>query len=400
MPLTVSAIHAARPRQKPYKLYDRRGLYLLIAPSGARAWRFKYHVAGREKLLALGLFPDVTLALARDRRDAARRLVANGGDPSAERQAAKLAGADTFRAIANEWLAQQADCVEVATLKRSRDRLAVVARSLGQRPIGELLAKDFLPSLRSVEGRGRVDTAHRTRAECSRVMCYAVATGRAVRDPLPDLREALKPLRVRHFAAITEPARVAELLRAIHGYQGQPSTEYALKLSPYVFVRPTELRSAAWAEFDLESAVWRIPAARMKAREAHIVPLAHQVVTLLRALAAHTGDGVLLFPSLRTPERPMSDNTVNAALRRLGFSKDVMTGHGFRSMASTLLNEQGFAPDVIELQLAHIERNKTRAAYNRASRLAERAKMMQAWADYLDGLKGSGSVVMLRRAAA
>jgi integrase len=258
----------------------------------------------------------------------------------------------------------------------------------------------LLSVLRKIEGRGTHETAHRAKQHCGRVFRFAVATSRAERDITADLRGALAPVSSRHRAALTEPARIGELLRAIETYQGQPITAYALKLAPLVFVRPGELRAAEWSEFDLEASEWRIPAARMKMREPHIVPLSSQAVLILRDLQPLSGAGRYVFPSLRTPSRPMSNNTVNAALRRLGYSKDEMTGHGFRALASTCLNEQGWHPDLIELQLAHAERNKVRAAYNRAQRLSERRKMMQAWSDYLDRLRTGAEVVPIKRTAA
>lgn len=376
------------------------GCTCLVTPAGARLWRFKYRLAGREKLLALGAYPDVSLRQARDRREDARRLVADGIDPSARRQAEKAAGADTFEAIAREWLALLAAKLEPATIKRTRERLETwIFTGIGRTPIRDIKAADVLLLLRRIEARGRHDTAHRARADCARIFRHAVATGRAERDPTSDLKGALAPVKTRHFAAITEPGQVGELLRALDGYRGQPSTEIALKLAPLLFVRPGELRAAEWAEFSLEGAhpEWRIPAARMKMREAHVVPLSRQALALLRELEPLTGGGRLLFPTIQDPARPMSNNTMNVALRRLGYTREQMTSHGFRSLASTLLNEQGWHPDLIELQLAHKERNETRSAYNRATRLTERRKMMQAWSDYLDGLRAGGKIVALHR---
>ncbi|MDB6044694.1 MAG: integrase [Gammaproteobacteria bacterium] len=258
---------------------------------------------------------------------------------------------------------------------------------LGRQPIKSIRAQELLSVLRRAEARGTHETAHRVRALAGRVFRYAVATGRAEHDVSADLKDALAPVKTKNFAAILEPSRVGALLRAIDGYAGQPVTAPALKLAPLVFVRPGELRAAEWSEFDFEKAEWRIPGARMKMGEQHIVPLARQAIDILKALQPLTNRGRYVFPSLLTRDRPISDNTINAALRRLGYNGDEQTGHGFRSMASTLLNEQGFPPDVIELQLAHAERNKVRAAYNKAQRLGERRKMMQAWADYLDRLR-------------
>jgi integrase len=325
--------------------------------------------------------------------------VAAGTDPSDVRKAEKRAQADSFKAIAEEWVEKQRATLEAETVTRLESWLAVVYKSLGSKPLAKIEPPELLAVLRRIEHRGKLETAHRTLAACGRVFRYAIATGRASRDISADLRGALAPAVKKNFAAITDPKRVGALLRSIDAYSGQPSTEYALKLAPLVFVRPGELRGARWAEFDLEAAEWRIPAARMKMDREHVVPLSRQAVTLLRALQEITGDGELLFPGLRHPSRPISENTLNAALRGMGYGKDEMTGHGFRSMASTLLNEQGFAPDVIELQLAHQEKNKTRAAYNRAQRIEERRRMMQAWADYLDGLRAGGKVVGIKRRA-
>jgi integrase len=346
------------------------------------------------------VYPAVSLKDARVRRDEAKKLLARGVDPSARRQTAKIARLDTFKSVADEWMALQAKKQATATAIKTRWMLEhFLIPAIGSLPIGEIAAPELLAMLRKIEARGTHETAHRVKQLAGRVIRFAVATGRAARDPTYDLRGALAPVVTRNHAAITEPARIGELLRAIGDYQGYPVTASALKLAPLVFVRPGELRGAEWTEFDLDAGEWRIPASRMKMREAHVVPLSKQAIEILRELKALTGAGRYLFPSLRTRDRPMSNNTINAALRRLGYSKDEMTGHGFRALASTCLNEQGWAPDVIELQLAHAERNKVRAAYNRASRLAERRKMMQAWADYLERLRTGADVVPIKRSA-
>lgn len=366
-------------------------MYLLIDPPRAPGWRLKYRIAGREKLLSLGTYTDVPLKRAREKRDEARRLIADGLDPSAERKAAKAAGADTFKVIAEDWISRQSKVLASETISIMRSRLeTTLYPAFGNRPISDIKAADLLAICRRLEERGTHETAHRVRALYGRVARFAIASGKTERDISADLRGALTPVVTEHFASITEPRRIGELLRAIDSYVGQPSTEYALKLAPLVFVRPGELRGAEWAEFDLNAAEWRIPAERMKMGREHLVPLAKQAVSLLRRLEALTGDGKLLFPGLRTPSRPISDNTLNAALRRLGFAQDEMTAHGFRSMASTRLNEMNFPPDVIELQLAHAEKDETRSAYNRAVRLPERREMMQTWADYLDRLNKEG----------
>jgi integrase len=295
---------------------------------------------------------------------------------------------DTFEAIAREWLELQSRSLAPETMEILGTRLkSFLYPYVGSRPIASITAQELLAALRRIEARGTHETAHRVRSLAGRVFRYAVATRRAQHDVATDLKDALAPVKSRNFASVTEPTRVGEFLRAIEGYSGQPITAFALKLAPLVFVRPGELRGAEWPEFDLEAAEWRIPAARMKMGEQHVVPLSRQAVAILRELHVLTGRGRYVFPSLLSQERPMSNNTVNAALRRLGYRSDEQTGHGFRTMASTLLNEQGFPPDVIELQLAHAERNKVRAAYNRAQRIGERRQMIQAWADYLDGLR-------------
>lgn len=408
MALTDTKIRATKATEKSVKLFDGGGLYLLVNPNGSRWWRLKYRFHGRERGISLGVFPEVSLKAARERRDEAKRLVAAGTDPSEQRQATKAARENTFASVAQEWLALQETPpahsprtpLSAVTVAKARWMLdGFLIPEIGSKPIAELSAPDLLEALRKIEKRGTHETAHRTKQLAGRVLRFGIATGRATRDVSADLRGALAPVTTRNHAALTEPAQVAALLRAIDGYVGQPVTASALKLAPLVFVRPGELRGAQWSEFDLSGGEWRIPAARMKMREPHVVPLSKQAVVILEALHSLTGSGRYVFPSLRSRDRPMSDNTINAALRRLGFSKDEMTGHGFRALASTCLNEQGWAPDVIELQLAHAERNKVRAAYNRAQRIAERRKMMQAWADYLDGLRSGANVVPLKRSA-
>jgi len=378
MRLTEMAIRQAKPAPRAVKLFDGRGLFLLLQPTGSRYWRFKYRINGKEKLLALGVYPDVPLKLARERREEARRLVASGIDPSAKRQAEKSAKSDTFEAIAREWLALQEHQLSAATFSKARWTFeTLIFPRLGDKHIATIKAPDLLATLRKIEERGTYETTHRAKQRCGQIFRYAIATGRAEHDVTADLRGALAPVVTKSRAALTDPSRVGELLRAIDGYRGAPTTAYALKLASRTFVRPGELRYAEWSEIDLDKAEWRIPAARLKMAELHAI----------------TGRETFLFPSLQTKLRPISENTVNVALRRLGYTRDEMTGHGFRAMASTLLNEKGWHPDVIELQLAHAERNKVRAAYNRAQRLVERRTMMQAWADYLDELTASGGAV-------
>lgn len=332
MALSDAAIRQAKPGARAIKMFDGRGLFLLLSPSGSRCWRFKYRINGREKLLALGVYPDVPLKLARDRREQARQLVANGIDPSAKRQAEKASRTDTFEAITREWLTLQEHQLSAATFKKAKLTFeTLLFPRLGDQPIKAITAPDLLATLRKIEARGTYETTHRAKQRCGQIFRYAIATGRAEHDISADLRGALAPVVTRNRAALTDPARVAELLRGIDGYRGSPTTAYALKLAARTFVRPGELRYAQWSEIDLDSAEWRIPAARMKMGDLHIVPLARQVVEWLRELHSITGRGKFVFPSLQTRLRPISENTVNVALRRLGYSRDEMTGHGFRA---------------------------------------------------------------------
>ena len=407
--LTESSIKREPTPDKPKKLSDGGGLFLLLnpatktQPNGSRWWRFRYRIASGgkmvEQLISVGVYPDVTLKEARDKADGFRKTLDGGGDPSIRRQIEKTQEGDTFEAVAREFLKMQGKSHAAGTIRQKRDRLErYIFPKLGSRHAGELRAPDFLMALRRIESQDLLETAHRTKGVCGEVMRYAVATGRAERDPTGDLRGAIASRAAKHHAGITDPKRLGELLRAIDGYEGFPWVMLALRLAPLVFVRPGELRKAEWREFDLDEKepTWRIPAERMKMRDAHVVPLSRQAVAILREL----GDlrrGEFVFPGARSKERPISNNTVNAALRRLGYTNEEATGHGFRTTASTLLNEQGFDPDAIELQLAHKPRNRVRAAYNRAQKLAERRTMMQAWADYLDGLKAGGEVITIRR---
>jgi integrase len=399
MELTDKAIRNAKPTEKPHKLSAGRGLYLLLNPNGARWWRFNYRWQGKQKQLSVGVYPEITLAKARQRRDELRALLADGIDPGERRKAEKAArgGADSFEAVAREWYAKQAPTwapSHAQEVKRRMERN--LYPYLGARLVGEITAPELLAVLRRAEARGAVETAHRMLWKAGQVFRYAVATGRAERDPSGDLRGALPPRNPEHYAAITKPAEVGELMRAIDGYQGEPVTRAALKLLPLVFVRPGELRRAEWAEFDLDAAEWNIPAARMKRRKPHLVPLSTQAVAILRGLQPLTDAGRYVFPGARSAARPMSENAINAALRNMGITKDRMTGHAFRAMARTLLDEAlGFRVDFIEHQLAHNVRDPLGTAYNRTKHLPERRRMMQAWADYLDSLKRGGNVVAL-----
>lgn len=409
-PLSPSAVANAKPKAVAYKLRDGRGLYLWIEPSGSKLWRFEYRRpgGGKRNTLSLGDYRDVSLKRAREKQEEARRLLADGIDPGARRKAESSSNPETFAALAREWLEQTSGKRVTSTNKTIKARLeADLFPWLGQRPVKEIKAPELLAALRRVEARGSLIIAKRLRQVAGQVFRYAVATGRADRDPSGDLRGALKsPGAERHHAALTNPAEVGELLRSIDGYQGHYFVRCALQLSPLLFVRPGELRAAEWTELDLDAAEWRIPAHKMKMRVPHIVPLSVQSVEILRELHPLTGGGIpakpdaprYVFPGARSRLRPMSNNTVNAALRRIGYTGEQMTAHGFRAMARTLLAELGWMPDAIERQLAHKASGPLGAAYDRAQFLAERRKMMQSWADHLDTLRARKTVVPLRAA--
>ncbi len=391
MPLQAITIRNAKPKEKAYKLADEKGLYLLVNPNGGKFWKLKYRFAGKEKKLSLGAFPDVGLADARLSRDEARSNLRNGVDPSllkkSKKRSAVLDSKNSFSAISYEWHTKSSHKWTPDHGRRILDCLEKdIFPWLGSRTITEITAPDLLSAIRRIESRGSIETAHRILQNCGRIFRYAIASGLAERDPSSDLRGALKTNKKKHFATITEPQKIGALIRAINSYEGYFITKCALKLAPLVFVRPGELRKAEWSEFNFDSFEWRIPAHKMKMRNVHIVPLSKQATEILLELRALTGDGKFVFPSVRSASRAMSENTINAGLRRLGYTKEEITGHGFRSMASTILNEQGWNPDAIERQLAHAERNSIRAAYNYAQHLPERKKMMQHWADYLNGL--------------
>jgi len=347
-------------------------------------------------MLGLGTYPATSLKAARARRAELRTALEAGKNPAAERRAERESSANTFEAISREWLAKQPFAPK--TLKKAVWTFEdLLFPYVGSRPVSALTPPELLEVFRRLERRGKHETAHRAKQRVGQVIRYAIATGRAERDPTVDLRGALTPIKVTNRAAVTDPREVAQLLRALHGYRGHYVVETAIKLAPLVFVRPGELRAAEWAEMDLDAGEWRIAAHRTKMRRPHFVPLARQAVDILREIEPLTGRGRYVFPSPRSALRPLSDNAITAALRRIGYTGEQMSWHGFRAMASTLLNETGYPPDVIELQLAHQERNEVRAAYNRAQRLEERRKMMQAWANYLDALRVGPNVLALRR---
>jgi integrase len=393
MPLTEAAIRAAKPAPSTRRMFDSAGLYLEVAPSGGKWWRWKYRHGGKEKRLSLGTYPNTSLKDARQKRDDHRKLLATGVDPSAHRKAAKLVTADrvanSFEVIAREWHEKNSAVWVPAHGSRIMLRLENdLFPWIGSRPIADVTAPELLACLRRVESRGAVESAHRILQNGGQVFRYAIATGRAARNPAADLRGALTPVKPKHLAAITEPKAVGALLRAIDAYEGSFVTRCALRLAPLVFVRPGELRQAEWTEFDLNAAEWNIPAERMKSRERHLVPLSSQAIAVLKELKPLTESSVYVFPSSRTNERPMSDNAILSALRRMGYAKDEMSGHGFRAMARTILDEVlDVRTDYIEHQLAHRVRDPNGRAYNRTAHLDGRRKMMQQWADYLDELR-------------
>lgn len=397
MPLTATQVKQTKPRDKTYKLFDGGGMYLEVSPKGGKWWRLKYRIAGKEKRISLGTYPTVSLKEARDHRETFKKQITQGIDPSLLRQIKKYeAKENTFKAVALEWFAKHRKKVNAQYADRLIRRLEKdIFPLLGNRLISEITPPELLSVLSKVEKRGAIVIAKRLKQTCGQVFRYAVATGRAERDPTQDLKGALTPNKTKSFASLRKPAELAALLNSIDGYTGTIETRLALQLLPLIFVRPGELRHAEWKEMDWGAKEWHIPEEKMKMKEKHIVPLSTQAITILEALMLITGKGKYLFPSVRTRSRPMSENTLNAALRRMGYTKEEMTSHGFRSTASTLLNEQGWDRDWIERQLAHAERDSVRAAYNYAQYLPQRKEMMQAWADYLDGLKQGADVVSI-----
>ncbi len=393
MKLTDTFLRGLKPTGKPQKYPDGGGLYLYVSPTGGRLWRMDYRFEGKRKTLSMGAYPTVSLADARTRRQEAKVQLAQGVDPCAQKKAVKTAVraevTNSFEVVAREWHALQSPkWVET----HRRNILAYLEKDifppLGKLSVDSITPPQLLGVLRRIEGRDAPNAARKMRQTCGQIFRYAIATGRAEYDPAASLKDALTPRQVRNFASIKEPKAIGALLRNIDGYTGNIIVRAALRMAPYLFVRPGELRRAEWSEFNFETLEWRIPASRMKMKQMHIVPLARQVVEILHDLRQYSGHTAYLFPSMRANTAPISDMTLLAGLRRLGYGKDEMTVHGFRSMASTLLNEQGYNRDWIERQLAHGERNSIRAAYNYAEYLPERRKMMQEWADYLDGLRG------------
>jgi integrase len=403
MPLTNTTIRNAKAGKKTLKFFDERGLYLEVSPTGGKWWRLKYRFGGKEKRLSLGIYPDVALKDARDRLDDSRKLLADGIDPSEYRKATKAAqtdrNANSFELITREWFAKYSPTWAPnhgTRLIRLFER--DIFPWLGSKPISEITAPDLLAVLRRIEARGALDTSHRALGNCGQVFRYAVATGRCQRDPSSDLRGALPPVRGKHFAATTEPKLFAAILRAMDGYEGMLTVRCALRLAPLLFVRPGELRSAEWKDIDLDTAQWCYTASKTKTP--HIVPLARQAVAILRELQPLTGNGRFVFPGARSNKRHMSDNAILAAMRRMGIDKTEMSGHGFRAVARTILDEVlGVRPDFIEHQLAHAVRDPNGRAYNRTAHLPERREMMQQWADYLDKLKAKAPIIPIRQPA-
>ena len=403
MALSDTAIRSAKPADKPLKLADSGGLYLLLNPNGGRWWRLDYRHEGKRKTLSMGVYPQISLKDARERRDDARKLIANGIDPGAHRKIQKAArlerAANSFEAVGREWFAKfspqwassHSDKV-IARLERD------IFPWLGGRPVAEITAPELLATLRRIEARGKIETAHRAKAECGQIFRYAIATGKAERDPSADLKGALSPVKHTNFATITDPAQVGGLLRAFDAFKGTLIVKSALLLAPLFFVRPGELRKAEWSDFDLDKAEWRYIVSKTKTE--HLVPLASQAVAVLKELHPLTGHGQYVFPG-RDPLKPMSEAAINAALRRMGYdTKTEITGHGFRAMARTILHEElHVKPEVIEHQLAHKVPDALGTAYNRTKFLKERRAMMQQWADYLDKLKAGAEVISLHSAA-
>ncbi len=399
MALNHIQITHIKPQAHPQKVADSGGLYLVVQPNGTKLWRMNYRYAGRQKTLHFGIWPDVGLADARELRTAARKKIAAGLDPAVAKRieniARKVAADNTFKGIAEEWVSKtEREGRAQITVDKIRWLLGMAYPMLATLPITQITPQEVLAVLRKVEATGRYESARRMRSVLSRVFRYAIATARADRDMASDLRGALITPRVKHLAAITTPKEAGALMRAIEGYEGHEITALALRLSPHLFVRPGELRRAEWSEFDTGEAIWSLPAEKMKMRRPHRVPLSRQVLIILKELRVLTGHGRFLFPSFRSPRQCMSENTINASLRRLGYSRDEMTAHGFRAMAATLLNEMGiWNPDAIEKQLAHLDTSMVRRAYTRGEYWDERVKMMQHWSDYLDQLRDGAKIL-------
>lgn len=404
--LTQLHITSAKPKPKPYRLADGQGLVLVIQPSGSKLWRFRYRYNGRQKTLHLGPWPATSLADAREKCREARKAIAAALDPALEKKrekvAARFAVATTFKEVALEWIAKcEREGRAEITLDKIRWLLGMAYPLIGSHPINGITPTEALSVLRKVEAKGRYESARRMRSILSRVFRYGIATARCDRDVAADLRGALTTPKTTHHAAITDPCEVGVLLKTMDGYTGQAVTRLALRLSPHLFVRPGELRQAEWTEIDVDKAVWVIPIEKMKMRRPHKVPLSRQALAMIEELREISGHRQYLFPCMGSPRRPMSENGVNQALRRLGYQTGEMTAHGFRAMAATLLNEMGqWNPDAIERQLAHQEASSVRRAYARGEYWDERVAMMQHWSDYLDGVRDSAGAPRPAKAVA
>lgn len=391
MPLTDTTIKNSKPTDKNYKLGDEKGLYVHVKKAG-KYFRYDYRFAGKRKTLALGVYPETSLKEAREKRDEARKLLAAGKDPMAEKKAKKIQliteATNTFRAVATEWF-------EKAKVKWSAEHADKkwhylekdAFSAFGDTPLKNITARELLTLLEKVQARGATNVAHRVKGVCGEVFRYGILTDRCERDPSQDLKGALIVNKTKHMATITTPEKVGELLRAIDNYPGGITTKYALKLAPYVMLRPGEIRHAEWSEISFDRKQWKIPANKMKMGTPHIIPLSRQAIEILKEIEPVTGQGKYIFPSLSSKDSTISENALNVALRRIGFTGEEMTAHGFRGMASTLLRENGYQSEYVEAQLAHAERNKVKAAYNHAEYIMERTNMMQWWADYLDSLR-------------
>jgi integrase len=393
MPLTDASIRNAKFSDKQFKLYDSQGLYVLVNKSG-KYFRLDFRFGGKRKTMSLGVYPNIKLSDAREKRDTAKKLIKDGINPIHYRKQQKIIEAvkeaNGFEVVSREWFEKNQHTWTEGHSQTIIRRLEYnIFPWLGSKPIGDVTPPELLDVLRRIENRGALETAHRVKQICSQIFRYAIATGRCDRDPATDLKGAIPPTKPKRMATIIDPIQIGELLRAIDGYHGHLITKCAMSLAPLVFVRPGELRKAEWKEFDLERGEWRIPGQKMKAKVPHLVPLSNQAIQILNEIQPLTGRGKYVFPSLRSKDRPMSNNTVLAALRRMGYSKEEMTGHGFRAMASTMLHERGWSSNVVEKQLAHAERNKVKASYNHAEFLSERKRLMQEWADYLDELRNT-----------
>ncbi len=393
MPLSELQIKKAKPLEKPYKLSDGRGMFLLINPNGSKLWRCKYRFNGKEKTYSIGPYPEISLKIAREKREEARRLLSEGVDPSFQKQleksASQLAASNTFEMVGREWLEKESHIWSKSHFVRVERYLEKdLFPFIGKRAVSEISAPELLEVLRKVEARKAIETAHRVKQTAGMVFRYAIVTGRAERDPSADLKGALKKPIKTNYSAITDVDKVGPLLRMLDGYDGTIVVKTALKLSPLLFLRPGELRRLEWSEINFERSRIEIPGSKMKGKRDHIVPLSKQAKDLLKDLNEHTGMRQYVFPGERSPRLPMSEEAVRAALRRMGISKDEMTGHGFRAMARTLLDEElEFKVEWIEQQLAHAVKDLTGTAYNRTKHLKQRTEMMQVWADYLDSLK-------------